>query len=175
MQTAHILVTGAFSSGKTAFIQSISEIPVVSTERQFKSEHTFVAFDFGRYTVDDELCIDLFGTPGARRFEFAWDINYTKTMLGYVVMVNSAKPETFPESKAILNLFQKSAPAPYVVAANWQNHPHARSIEELRTALEQPESVKFIPCVATETASVKMVLLGLMYEIFERLNSSFRR
>ena len=32
MQTVKMVVTGPFSAGKTAFIQSISEIDVVSTE-----------------------------------------------------------------------------------------------------------------------------------------------
>ncbi len=35
MSTLQILVTGAFNSGKTEFIRSISEILVVSTERRF--------------------------------------------------------------------------------------------------------------------------------------------
>ena len=34
MQTVKIVVTGPFSAGKTQFIQTISEIDVVETERK---------------------------------------------------------------------------------------------------------------------------------------------
>ncbi len=71
MQTLKIVVTGPFSSGKTEFIQSVSEINVVSTERKISSdeEHrvksaTTVAMDFGRITIDDELILYLFWDPG---------------------------------------------------------------------------------------------------------------
>ena len=38
MQTVKMVVTGPFSSGKTEFIQSISEIDVVSTDRTINQE-----------------------------------------------------------------------------------------------------------------------------------------
>ncbi len=34
---------------------------------------TTVAMDFGRITVDDQLILYLFGTPGQNRFWFMWD------------------------------------------------------------------------------------------------------
>ena len=70
MQTVKMVVTGPFNAGKTAFIQSVSEIDVVSTERKISTEAervketTTVAMDFGRITVDDDLVLYLFGTPG---------------------------------------------------------------------------------------------------------------
>ena len=74
MQAVKMVITGPFSSGKTNFIQSVSEIDVVSTERKISSdaekikESTTVAMDFGRITVDDELVLYLFGTPGQKRY-----------------------------------------------------------------------------------------------------------
>jgi signal recognition particle receptor subunit beta len=38
MQTLKMVVTGPFNAGKTEFIQSVSEIDVVSTERKISSE-----------------------------------------------------------------------------------------------------------------------------------------
>ncbi|HYO88053.1 MAG TPA: ATP/GTP-binding protein, partial [Candidatus Limnocylindrales bacterium] len=79
MNQVKMVVTGPFSSGKTEFISSISEIDVVRTERTISSEaerevkqQTTVAMDFGRITVDDDLVLYLFGTPGQRRFDFMW-------------------------------------------------------------------------------------------------------
>ena len=91
-QTVKMVVTGPFNSGKTQFVRSISEIDVVSTERVISSEEervkdqTTVAMDFGRITVDDDLILYLFGTPGQRRFDFMWEI-LSEGMLGFIVMV----------------------------------------------------------------------------------------
>jgi len=100
MQTLKIVVTGPFASGKTELIQSVSEIDVVSTERKISQEaerikqQTTVAMDFGRITIDDELILYLFGTPGQRRFDFMWEI-LSEGMLGFVVLVDSTRPDTF--------------------------------------------------------------------------------
>jgi signal recognition particle receptor subunit beta len=60
-----------------------------------------VALNLARNTVDDDLVLYLFGTPGQRRFDFMWEI-LAEGMLGFVVMVDSSKPETFREAKSIL-------------------------------------------------------------------------
>lgn len=175
MQTVKMVVTGPFSSGKTEFIKSISEIDVVSTERRISSdaektqkEATTVAMDFGRITVDDELVLYLFGTPGQRRFDFMWEI-LSEGMLGFVVMVDSAKPETFREAKSILETFRAYAPTPYVVAANKQDHKDSWVIDDLRIALRLDEKVKLLPSVATDKEAVKNVLLELLYSILEEM------
>lgn len=176
MQTVKMVITGPFSAGKTEFIRSISEIDVVSTEREIsedthersQKDATTVAMDFGRITVDDELVLYLFGTPGQRRFDFMWEI-LAEGMLGFVVMVDSAKPETFREAKSILETFRAYAPTPYVVAANKQDHPEAWAADDLRIALRIEDGVKLLPCVAKDKESVKSVLLELLYSILEEM------
>jgi hypothetical protein len=174
MQTVKMVVTGPFSAGKTAFIQSISEIDVVSTERKISREDeriketTTVAMDFGRITVDDDLVLYLFGTPGQRRFDFMWEI-LSEGMLGFIVVVDSARPETFREAKGILQTFRAYAPTPYVVAANKQDREDAWTVEDLRIALKLEKKVKMLPCVATDRETVKKVLLELLYSILEEM------
>jgi len=177
MQTVKMVVTGPFNSGKTQFIQSVSEIDVVSTERKISSEaekvkeSTTVAMDFGRTTVDAELVLYLFGTPGQKRFDFMWEI-LSEGMLGFVVMVDSTRPETFREAKSILETFRAYAPTPYVVAANKQDHDDAWAIDDLRIALRLAPEVKLIPCVATDREKVKTVLLELLYSILAEMETS---
>ncbi|MDH3943327.1 MAG: ATP/GTP-binding protein, partial [Anaerolineae bacterium] len=107
MQTVKMVVTGPFNAGKTEYIQTVSEIDVVSTEKKITSEaemiksQTTVAMDFGRITVDDDLVLYLFGTPGQKRFDFMWEI-LSEGMLGFIVMVDSTRPETFREARSIL-------------------------------------------------------------------------
>ena len=176
MQTVKMVVTGPFSSGKTEFIQTVSEIDVVSTERKISSEaekikeSTTVAMDFGRITVDDSLVLYLFGTPGQRRFDFMWEI-LSEGMLGFIVMVDSTRPETFREARSILETFRAYAPTPYVVSANKQDQPDAWDIDDMRIALRLDPAVKFLPCVALDKESVKNVLLELLYSILAKMDT----
>lgn len=172
MQTVKIVVTGPFSAGKTEFIGAISEIEVVSTERRITDgsksvkEQTTVAMDFGRITVDEDLVLYLFGTPGQRRFDFMWEI-LSEGMLGFIVLVDSVTPESFREARDILDLFKDYSSACYVVAANKQDLPDAWSPEDVRIALKIDSQVKVVPCVATDKESVKRVLLELLYSVLE--------
>jgi signal recognition particle receptor subunit beta len=176
MQTVKMVVTGPFNSGKTQFIQAVSEIAVVSTERKISSEaervkeNTTVAMDFGRITVDADLVLYLFGTPGQKRFDFRWEI-LSEGMLGFVVMVDSNRPETFREAKSILETFRAYAPTPYVVAANKQDLADAWSLEDLRIALRLAPEIKLLPCVATDREQVKNVLLELLYSILAEMET----
>ncbi len=172
MQAVKMVITGPFSAGKTEFISAISEIEVVSTERKISDEtrvvksNTTVAMDFGRITVDESLVLYLFGTPGQKRFDFMWEI-LSEGMLGFVVVVDSVRPETFREARMILDIFQGYANTPYVVAANKQDRVDAWSPEDLRIALKIDKKVKVLPCVATDRESVKNVLLELLYSVLE--------
>ena len=177
MQTVKMVVTGPFSAGKTEFIRSVSEIDVVSTERKISSnqekavkEQTTVAMDFGRITVDDDLVLYLLGTPGQRRFDFMWEI-LSEGMLGFVVMVDSTRPETFREARSILETFRAYAPTPYVVAANKQDMQDAWEIEDVRHALRLDSKVKLVPCTATDRVSVKAILLELLYSILNEMEN----
>lgn len=172
MQTVKMVITGPFSAGKTEFISSISEIDVVSTERKITDvtsrikRETTVAMDFGRITVDEDLVLYLFGTPGQKRFDFMWEI-LSEGMLGFIILVDSVRPETFREARRILDIFRGYATTPYVVAANKQDLEDAWAPEDLRIALKVRPDIKLLPCVATDKESVKNVLLELLYGILE--------
>jgi small GTP-binding protein len=176
-QTVKIVVTGPFNSGKTELIRSVSEIDVVSTEKKITAEaekvkeSTTVAMDFGRITVDDDLILFLFGTPGQKRFDFMWEI-LSEGMLGFIVMVDSTRPETFKEARSILETFHAYAPTPYIVAVNKQDLPDAWDVEDIRLALRLDPSVKILPCIAKKKSSVKTVLLELLYAILDEVEGN---
>jgi signal recognition particle receptor subunit beta len=175
MQTVKMVVTGPFNTGKTEFIRTVSEIDVVSTEKRISTEAerikntTTVAMDFGRITVDDNLVLYLFGTPGQKRFDFMGEI-ISEGMLGLVVMVDSTRPETFREARSILETFRAYTPTPYVVTANKQDHNDAWEIDDMRIALRLGPRVKLIPCVATDKETVKKVLLELLFCILDEID-----
>ncbi|NLS76327.1 MAG: ATP/GTP-binding protein [Chloroflexi bacterium] len=172
MKAVKMVVTGPFAAGKTAFIQAISEIDVVSTERTISDDtrvvkdETTVAMDFGRIAVDSELVLYLFGTPGQKRFDFMWEI-LSEGMLGFVVIIDSTRPETFREARQILDTFRQYSNTPFVIAANKQDLEDAWAPEDLRFALKLDGQAKILPCVATHKDDVKKVLLELLYGILE--------
>lgn len=173
MQQIKVVVTGPFGAGKTQFINTISDIDVVTTERRISmpeqretKEETTVAMDFGRVSIKKDLVLELYGTPGQGRFDFMFDI-LSKGMWGFVVMVDSADPATFDEARELLELFDNFAAVPRVVAANKQDTKGAVPPAELRKALMLDPSVKVLPCKATDKASVRKVLLGLLSSMLE--------
>ncbi|HBY93452.1 MAG: ATP/GTP-binding protein [Ardenticatenaceae bacterium] len=172
MQTVKMVVTGPFAAGKTQFIQTISEIDVVATERRISDftgvikEATTVAMDFGRIRVDDDLVLYLFGTPGQKRFDFMWEI-LSEGMLGFVVIVDSCRSETFREAQQIIRIFKSYADTPFVIAANKQDLPDAWSAEDLKIVLGLEPDTKVLPCIARDRESVKRVLLELLYSVLE--------
>nr|MCU0265583.1 ATP/GTP-binding protein [Actinomycetes bacterium] len=113
-QAVKIVVTGPFSAGKTTLIRTISEITVLSTERgitdstRSRKAETTVAMDFGRITIDRDLVLYLFGTPGQERFDFMWEI-LGEGMLGYVLLVDAEREDSLAESIGILEAFRRMA------------------------------------------------------------------
>ena len=111
MKRIKILVTGPFSSGKTSLIKSVSEIPVVSTEKAVTDEtrviknQTTVALDFGRLTIDDDLVLYIFGTPGQERFSYMWDV-LSVGAVGMVLIVDSADYKSIIEARRYLSFCQ---------------------------------------------------------------------
>jgi len=164
-----IVITGPFDAGKSQFIETISEIEVVSTERkittedrQIKSETT-VAMDFGRITLSD-CVMQLFGTPGQPRFEFMWEI-LAKEMDGFVILVDSTQPERLDEAQRLLELFRHLAPVPFIVAANKQDIAGAMRPNQIHRALNLSSGTPVLPSVSIEHDSVYSILVQLEHAI----------
>ncbi len=176
-QAVKIVVTGPFAAGKTTLIRTISEITVLSTERgitddtKARKAETTVAMDFGRITIDRDLVLYLFGTPGQERFDFMWEI-LGEGMLGYVMLIDASRPETYPEALNILGAFRRMARVPFVVALNRTDGLDARAENDLRDALELSDGVPIVPCDATDKESVKTVLLALLYSVLDEIEQT---
>jgi small GTP-binding protein len=164
-----VVIAGPFAAGKTHFINTVSEIKTVKTERKTQQaseksvkDYTTVAMDFGKIRIDDEHELYLFGTPGQFRFDFMWEI-LGEGALGIIILVDSTDPTTFHEARRIINFFQSRFPVPMVVGANKQDLPNAWSPEDVRIALDidEEEGIPVIPVSAIDKESVKNTLLTL--------------
>src|SRR3954469_16636125 len=172
-----IVVTGPFSAGKTTLIRTISEITVLSTEKDItdhtksRKAETTVAMDFGRITIDRDLVLYLFGTPGQDRFDFMWEI-LGEGMLGYVLLVDASREDSLQEAAGILQAFRKMAHVPFVVGLNRAEGLDEAEEAAIREALDLEPDVPVVPCDATDRESVKSVLLALLYAVVDTLDSA---
>jgi small GTP-binding protein len=171
-----IVVTGPFAAGKTTLIRTISEITVLSTEKDItdstrsRKNETTVAMDFGRITIDRDLVLYLFGTPGQERFDFMWEI-LGEGMLGYVLMLDSTRPDSAEEARTILEAFRRMARVPFVVALNRSEGIDPAEEARVRDILDIDADVPVVPCDATDRESVKAVLLALLYAVLDSLEA----
>ena len=171
MRRVKIVVTGPFASGKTSLIQTVSEIPVVSTEKAVSDDskvvknQTTVALDFGRLTINQDLMLYIFGTPGQERFSYMWDV-LSVGALGLIIMVDAADYKSVILGKRYLSFFLDKMKIPCVIAANKQDSPNALRPEQVRKMMALDDSIEIMPCVTKDKESVKSVLIRL-FEIIE--------
>jgi signal recognition particle receptor subunit beta len=166
-----IVVAGGFGVGKTTFVGSVSEIRPLTTEALMTraaadiddieatpdKRTTTVAMDFGRITLDADLVLYLFGTPGQQRFWFMWD-DVVRGAIGAVVMADTRRLEDcFPA----LDYFESSG-LPYIVAVNHFEGTHEYAAEEVRDALSVPEEIPVVVMSALKRVSVIETLLVLV-------------
>jgi len=174
MQSVKVVVTGPFDAGKTTFIKAVSEITVLSTERQVSDGpgegggETTVAMDFGRITVSDDVVLYLFGTPGQSRFSFMWE-TLSEGMLGFVLLVDAADPGTFDDAKDMIAFFTEMSDVPFVVAANKIHPEEVERLRNVRDEIGLADEVPLLAVDARDKESVKSVLLGLLYEILKSM------
>ena len=172
MRSVKVVVTGPFNAGKTTFIKAISEITVLSTERQVTQASgegtgdTTVAMDFGRITVSDDVVLYLFGTPGQERFSFMWE-TLSDGMLGFVLLVDARDNESHDDARSMISFFTGMSDVPFVVAANRVTPGDSEALQAVRAAIGLDVAVPLLPLDARDRESVKFVLLALLHRILD--------
>ncbi|RKS10386.1 hypothetical protein DFP74_6150 [Nocardiopsis sp. Huas11] len=180
--SSKIVIAGGFGAGKTTLVSSVSEIPPVTTEAIMTEASighddnsitphkttTTVAMDFGRITVDDELVMYMFGTPGQARFWFMWD-DLVRGAVGAVVVVDCRR---LADSFDAVDYFETTKRIPYIVALNKFEGLLEYSPEQVREALEISPEVPIIDFDARHRTSGGDVLKTLLRYALEHNRAS---
>lgn len=174
-----IVVAGGFGVGKTTMVGAVSEITPLRTEELLTEageeiddlagvegkNTTTVALDFGRITINPELVLYLFGTPGQDRFWFMWD-ELSMGAIGAVVLVDTRRLDA---GFGAIDFFERRG-IPFVVAVNCFEGSHSYTTDEMRAALDVADTVPLVLCDARDRESCKAVLVRMIEHAMNKLD-----
>ncbi len=178
-----IVIAGGFGVGKTTLVGAVSEIIPLTTEAALTTASlgvddtaqiqgkttTTVAMDFGRITLDRDLILYLFGTPGQDRFWFMWD-DLVRGAIGAVVLVDTRR---LGDCFAAVDYFEQRE-LPFIVAINCFDGMMAHGVEEVREALVVGRDTPVVFCDARVRDSAKATLIELVQHALARASAALR-
>jgi signal recognition particle receptor subunit beta len=170
-RSVKLLVVGPFAVGKTTFVSTMSEIRPLHTEEVMTTasepvddsagapakETTTVALDFGRRTLNDNLVLYMFGTPGQQRFEHLWR-DIARGALGALVLADTRRLDAaFP----VMDLVEEFG-LRYAVGVNQFDGSARHTDDDVREALDLLPETPLVGLDARDLPSCTHALITLV-------------
>ncbi|NJP22546.1 MAG: GTPase [Hydrococcus sp. CRU_1_1] len=120
MEIFKIAVTGSVGSGKTTFINTVSEIETLDRSHESTQQNerfsSIIApgFDFGRITFNSQQMMYLYGTRGEMVCDSRWDTVFERVD-AYVMLIDAHRPEEFIRCRRMFNFLQQRFALPAIV------------------------------------------------------------
>ena len=172
MSNKKIIFTGPVGAGKTTAIETMSDIPIVSTNEEAsdmtkdRKPQTTVAMDYGRINIGKKEKIHLYGTPGQERFSFMWDI-LTKGALGLILLLDNSRDNPQQDLKFYTNAFKEFIEkGDLIIGVTRMDEVSSPSIQDYRAWLEELSiSAPVFTVDARERSDVSSLVQALLYSL----------
>ncbi len=177
-----VVVSGPPGAGTTTLISTVSQLAVASTKRRVADDAptaivpTAVAMDFGRFAVDGDLVLHLFGSagpphPSVRSF-------LDDGLLGRILLVDAgrdgarAEADAEAQVEAILGWFREAPEVPYVVGVTRAWSKPDAAVGRMRERLALPEEVAVLAVDVRQAGSARSLLLALLHGVLARVEAT---
>ncbi len=167
-----LVITGSVNSGKTTFVKTISEIAPITTDelvteldvKKLKTTTT-VAMDYGKRTIDDDVTLHIYATPGQERFDFMWDV-IAQGAMGVIFLADSTDMESIENTKRIIQYFSERYQIPYLLCVTKTDLPNSIGYAKVLKHIGRID-IFAMPCCAIDKEDVKNALIALLTLIID--------
>lgn len=138
-----LVFVGGIGSGKTTALSTLSESVPILTEASPSDEvgntkaTTTVAMEYGEIRIGQDSKLQLYGTPGQRRFDFMGQILCAKTW-GLAILINHASPTALEDLEYYINVYVTPFPqARVVIGISHLDQSNAKGLDQYQELLNQ--------------------------------------
>jgi signal recognition particle receptor subunit beta len=163
--TFKVFIVSLPESGKTEFIKSVSDFPLVSIEKKIVSTGELVDMDYGRVYSEGSM-VYLYASVRDQRYDFLW-ASLNEDMHGFILLVDATRLESIQESEKLYKILLGTREFPHVIAIGKAD---LATEDHLRDVVQRPlwANQIVLPCNCTSKLSVDKVVDALNARMLQR-------
>jgi len=159
MRIGEIAIVGPHAPARREFIRGVSDEIAVQTDDLI----------FGRLRINKQLVVHLYGVNyDSRAASPSWDL-VSQKLLGYVVLFNLHRPESYEEVQKLVDALSQVRNLPIVIAANVGGEGTSSPFQEAGISLAADCQFRF--CDAGNPQSARKTLISLVDAAIEKIDT----